>query len=87
MKKLFFILIIVSLSGCSTMKDLVVTEVKVPVIVPCRIVAPDKPAMPLTDALNLDGDIFSITQKALAEIELRKGYEVKLESAIKECNK
>lgn len=75
------------LIGCGTLKDLVVTEIKVPVIIPCKIVAPDKPVMPLQEAKKDETDIFVITQKALAEIELRIGYETKLEAAIIECNK
>ena len=87
MKTFLFIISFLALTGCSTIRDLVVTEVKVPVPIPCHIVPPERPAMPLQDAKKEEVDPFTILQKALAEIELRIGYETKLEYAITECNK
>jgi hypothetical protein len=75
------------MTGCGFNERLVVKEVKVPVPIPCKIVSPDKPVYPLQEAKKEETDIFVITQKALAEIELRQGYETKLEAAILECNK
>lgn len=77
--------IVMFLTACTP--QLVVQEVKVPVPIPCKIVSPDKPIYPLQEAKKDEKDIFVITQKALAEIELRQGYETKLEVAITECNK
>lgn len=81
---LFFVVFM--MTGCAT-ERLVVKEVKVPVPIPCKIISPDKPVYPLQEAKKEEADIFVITQKALAEIELRQGYETKLEAAIVECNK
>jgi len=85
MKTMLALLAVVMLTACTP--SLVVKEVKVPVPVPCRIVSPEKPVYPLQEAKKDEANIFNITQKALAEIELRQGYETKLEAAITECNK
>lgn len=85
MKALLSILAVSMLTACSP--QLIVKEVKVPVPVPCKIVSPEKPVYPLQEAKKNESNIFNITQKALAEIELRQGYETKLEAAITECNK
>lgn len=80
-------LLVLSLSGCGLFQPRVeIREVKVPVPVPCKIIEPEKPVMPFQES-DPDENIFVKMKKALAEIELRQGYEVKLEAAIKECNK
>ena len=80
-------LIVVFLTGCGTMRDLVVEKVNIPVIVPCHIVPPEKPMLPLQQMEKTEPDIFVVMQKALSEIEFRAAYEVKLEAAIESCNK
>ena len=83
MRNLLFLLL---LSGCQSLGQVVTQEVKIPVPVPCKIVPPAKPAMPLQEAEATEGNIFVILQLALAEIELRQGYETELEVAITTCN-
>lgn len=89
MKNMFRIVLltctIAVLSGCASMKEMVVTKVEIPLPIPCNIIAPQKPSMPYTDEA-LSGDEFTDTKRALAEIEVRKGYESILEAAIKACN-
>lgn len=87
MRTLIFILLFLPLlSGCPLSSTIRPDNIKeVPIKVPCNITPPDKPAMPLDSALETD-DIFEFVKKATAEIELRTGYEFKLEAAIKECN-
>jgi hypothetical protein len=76
----FFLL----LSACTPVET--IREVKVPVIIPCVDQLPNKPSMPLQEA-GPEEDLFVLTKKALAEIELRKGYEGELESALVACKK
>jgi hypothetical protein len=61
-----------------------VREVKVPVPVECRVEPPARPAMP-TEALALGVDVDQFSASALAEIELREGYEGELRAALAEC--
>lgn len=53
--------------------------------VPCKAPTIEKPVMPLTDTGLVSDNIYIKSQKALAEIDLRKGYEVKLEAAVESC--
>jgi hypothetical protein len=55
------------------------------VTVPCKINPPVKPVMPLTDTGDTKDNIFINIKKAIAEIEIRKGYELQLETAVKSC--
>jgi hypothetical protein len=58
--------------------------VKVPVPVECRVEAPARPSMP-TEGLAPGVDLDRFSASALAEIELREGYEGELRSALAEC--
>lgn len=59
-------------------------EVKVPVPVECRVEMPARPAMP-TEALEPGVDLDRFSASALAEIELREGYEGELKAALNLC--
>ncbi|MDQ0068954.1 hypothetical protein J2W34_000728 [Variovorax boronicumulans] len=59
---------------------------KVPVPVECRVEVPARPAMP-TEALSPGVDLDRFSASALAEIELREGYEVELRAALLGCIK
>ena len=80
------IFLVLTLNGCGG-EHTIIKEVKVPVPIACKVIVPERPLMPLEQAKKEEADIFIIMKKALAEIELRQGYETKLESAIIECNK
>ena len=82
----YTLLTVLFLSGCAGNPSISVKEVYVEVPVPCKIEKPEKPVFPLQEANKDEDNIYVIIQKALAEIELRKGYEVKLEAAIDQCN-
>ena len=87
MRASLLVLSLVLLAGCCTPKTIEVTkEVRVPVITKCNITVPDKPVMPF-ETSPLGEDIYVKTQKMLSEIKYRKAYELKLETAITECNK
>nr|WP_093123221.1 hypothetical protein [Variovorax sp. OK605] len=58
--------------------------VKVPLPVECGAEMPARPAMP-TEALAPGVDLDSFSASALAEIELREGYEGELRAALAEC--
>jgi hypothetical protein len=73
-----------ALAGCSSVPRVEVQTVKVPVPVECREPIPDRPAMP-TEALADDADPFELLRAALAEIDRREGYEVRLLSALLIC--
>lgn len=73
-----------ALAGCSSVPRVEIREVKVPVPVECREPIPDRPSMP-TEALADDADPFELLRAALAEIDRREGYEVRLLSALLIC--
>jgi hypothetical protein len=76
------LLALTALTGCTP--QVAVKEIYVAVATPCISTFPDKPVMPL-QAASKDEDLHSKTKKALAEIELRKGYEEKLEALLIPC--
>lgn len=73
-----------ALAGCSSVPRVEIQEVKVPVPVECREPVPDRPAMP-TEALADDADPFELLRAALAEIDRRESYEVRLLAALLVC--
>ena len=75
-----------ALAGCSSVPRVEIQEVKVPVPVECREPIPDRPAMP-TEALADDADPFELLRAALAEIDRREGYEVRLLAALMACTR
>ena len=58
------------LAGCAGQKHVEIQRVNVPVPVECREPVPDRPVMPT---------------EALAEIDRREGYEVRLRAALLIC--
>lgn len=83
MIKACFLALFVLLSGCATQQSSVQT-VRVLVPVPCPVAEPEAPIYP-TAHLLLDADLDAVIQAALAEIELREGYELQLRAALKVC--
>lgn len=73
------------ITGCCASKPPTIITNKVMVPVPCKITIPSKPVMPLTDTGDIMDDIFVKSKKALAEINIRKGYEAELEAAVGSC--
>ena len=63
-----------------------IQTVKVPIPVECRVDVPARPAMP-TEALSPGVDLDRFSASAMAEIELREGYEGELRAALAECLK
>ncbi|MFZ5565967.1 MAG: hypothetical protein ACOY95_03090 [Pseudomonadota bacterium] len=62
----------------------VTVPIKVPVPVECRVAVPARPAMPTEGFESRPGvDVF--VQGALAEIEIREGYEGQLRAALEAC--
>ena len=72
--------------GCSSTSIPTIVNHDVMVTVPCNTTLPLKPLMPLTDTGNVSDDIFTKTKKALAEIDIRRGYEAELESIATSCS-
>ncbi|SDZ52988.1 hypothetical protein [Delftia lacustris] len=75
-----------ALAGCGSVPRVEVQEVKVPVPVECREPIPDRPAMP-TETLADDADPFELLRAALAEIDRREGYEVRILAALIACTR
>jgi hypothetical protein len=63
-----------------------IQTVKVPVPVECRVEVPARPAMP-TESLSPGVNLDRFSASALAEIELREGYEGELRAALRQCVK
>lgn len=72
-----------SLAACGVAP---IQTVKVPIPVECRVDVPARPAMP-TEALSPGVDLDRFSASAMAEIELREGYEGELRAALAECLK
>jgi hypothetical protein len=62
----------------------VVTEVDKVVQAPCKAPTVEKPSFAF-DGLALGADIYTQVKTLLADRDQRKGYEVKLEAAVKSC--
>ena len=60
------------------------TRVNVPVPVECMEVVPDRPAMP-TEALAPGAAPWVLLRAALAEIDRREAYEVRMRTALDAC--
>ena len=69
------------LAGCGMTP---IQTVKVPVPVECRVEMPVRPAMP-TERLAPGMGLDRFSSSALAEIELREGYEGELRTALIGC--
>lgn len=69
------------LAGCGVAP---VQAVKTPIPVECRVQRPARPAMP-TEALAPGVDLDRFAAAAMAEIELREGYELELNAALNVC--
>lgn len=63
-----------------------IQQVKVAVPVPCDEPEPERPNMP-TEHLPLGADVDMYVQAASAELERRKGYEIQLVGALRNCTK
>lgn len=77
---------VMALTACATAPPSIQT-VKVMVPVRCKAETPTKPAWP-TDAVAVEPRKtfgFRFSRAAMAEIELRDGYERRLEDALKSC--
>jgi hypothetical protein len=74
--------VLAGLTGCAGAPQ--IQTVKVPVPVECREQTPARPAMP-TEALTRADTLDRKTAAALAEIDLREGYEGKLLAALQGC--
>ena len=73
-------------AGCASAPQVIEksVEVKVPVPVPCKTPDIPVPAWPLAAVLPSASD-FDFYRAALAEIELRKGYEARLLASVVAC--
>ncbi|RTD94802.1 hypothetical protein EJO68_10220 [Variovorax atrisoli] len=71
----------VVLAGCGVAP---LQPVKTPIPVECRVQRPTRPAMP-TQALAPGVDLDRFAAAAMAEIELREGYELELNAALDVC--
>lgn len=78
-----FVSLSASLSACSVAP---LQSIKIPVPVECRAEVPARPAMP-TEALAPGINPDQFVTAAMAEIELREGYEGELRAALIECVK
>lgn len=79
---ILLILGVVFLPGCATGHNLQNIRVAIPVV--CTAQEPERPIMQ-TERLKPDATDDAFTQAAIAEIESREGFEIKLLSALREC--
>ena len=69
------------LAGCGTTQY---TRVHIPVPVECQEAVPDRPAMP-TELLAPGATPWVLLRSALAEIDRREAYEIKMRAALVAC--
>jgi len=83
---LVVIVLAMFLSGCETAPRVVVETVVVekPVPVPCRIPPIVRPPFAV-DRVSPADDMVTINRALRAEIEQRRGYELRLEAGVKVC--
>lgn len=85
MKFIGSIIAVLLVSGCCNNTILPEPiEVKVLVPVPCVVENIEKPVMPMDTITGIESPI-ELLKKGLAELELRIGYESKLEAALLGC--
>lgn len=78
---------VVFAQGCAQPASRVaLQEVKVAAPVVCQEPEPVRPQMP-TDALPADASVDAYVQAAAAEILRREGYEVQLQTALRNCKR
>lgn len=82
--KLLIITLAMLLAGCATQKVEVPVPVKVAVPEKCKAEVPERPVMP-TEVLSGDAPMFDRARAALAEIDFREAYEIKLLAALLSC--
>lgn len=70
-------------TGCGTIPPETQT-VNVPITVRCQAVEPDRPSMPTESLVTGDTQDTKIAA-ALAEIDIREGYELRLVTALRSC--
>ncbi len=80
--KVTAILLCCALSACATTGAPVIVKVPIPIV--CAVATPTRPAMP-TETLPARPLLDALVQAALAEIELREGYESELLTALVAC--
>lgn len=68
----------------TTPEQTVTVPIKVPVPVECRVAVPQRPAMP-TEGFQSRPSIDQFTQAAMAELEIREGYEGQLLAGLQAC--
>ena len=87
MRRFALLAVLVGVAGClSACGVSPIQTVKVPIPLECSVEVPARPAMP-TEALSPGVDLDRFSASALAEIELREGYEGELRAALAECVK
>jgi len=75
------------LTGCATQEPRIeVRTVNVAVPVSCQEPVPERPAMP-TESLKPGVMLDGFAASAMAEIELREGYEGQLRTALDNCRR
>lgn len=83
-KLLLILALLATLPGCATTSAPVVTEVNIPVAVPCEAPLPEKPDFAV-DNLPIGAPIDEQMRALRAERAQRKGYEIELEAAVRAC--
>ncbi len=69
------------LAGCATAPSV---PLRIPVPIECRVATPSRPAMP-TDGIVSADTLDRKVKAALAELEVREGYETELRAALATC--
>ena len=90
-KNNIFLLLVVFLASCSTVKpqpgiQVQIQKVEVPIAVPCKATIPVQPSFNF-DKLTIDNYIFIKNQALLADRLLHIGYETELLAALTSCVK
>jgi hypothetical protein len=87
-KILFFIIIIIFISGCATTEQpkIQIQRIEIPISVPCSVDIPPPPELNFSK-LDQTRSIFDKSKALLADRELQLGYETELLAALQSCVK
>lgn len=78
------LLIALALTGCASEPVVVDRVVNQSIPVKCKAVKPVRPVMP-TEVLAAEANEYEVVRAALAEIDVREGYEGLLVAALDQC--
>lgn len=77
--------VLILLSACTPKPIMTPVEVKIPVSIPCKVTVPPEPVWNVP-ALPADANLPQKVKAGFADLDLAKGYIIKLQAATQACS-